>query len=47
MPTEDEIINVVEDYTSFGKDVLTTKMSQIINDEVFLNARVNLNNLIF
>ena len=47
MPTEDEIINVVEDYTSFGKDVFTTKMSQIINDEVFLNARVNLNNLIF
>ena len=45
--TEDEINSVIEEYNSFGQDRLASKMSEIINDDVFESARVNLNNLIF
>ena len=45
--TEDEINSVLEEYNSFGQDRLASKMSEIINDDVFESARVNLNNLIF
>ena len=46
-PSETEIDEVLSEYTSFGEDVISTKMSQIINEDVFQTARVNLNNLIF
>ena len=46
-PSETEIDEVLSEYTSFGEDVVSTKMSQIINEDVFQTARVNLNNLIF
>jgi len=46
-PSESEINQVIEDYNTFGEDVITTKMSQIINEDVFQSARVNLSNLIF
>ena len=45
--TEDEINSVIEEYNSFGQDRLASKMSEIINNDVFESARVNLNNLIF
>ena len=46
-PSVTEIDEVLSEYTSFGEDVISTKMSQIINEDVFQTARVNLNNLIF
>tara|TARA_S200000501_G_scaffold158841_1_gene149889 strand:- start:693 stop:2564 length:1872 start_codon:yes stop_codon:yes gene_type:complete len=46
-PSVTEIDQVLSEYTSFGEDVISTKMSQIINEDVFQTARVNLNNLIF
>jgi parvulin-like peptidyl-prolyl isomerase len=46
-PSESEVNEVIEDYNSFGEDVITTKMSQIINEDVFQSARVNLSNLLF
>ena len=46
-PSESEINEVIEDYNTFGADVISTKMSQIINEDVFQSARVNLSNLLF
>jgi peptidyl-prolyl cis-trans isomerase D len=46
-PSVTEIDDVLSEYTSFGEDVISTKMSQIINEDVFQTARVNLSNLIF
>ena len=45
--SEDEINSVIEEYNTFGQERLASKMSEIINDDVFESARVNLNNLIF
>ena len=45
--TEDEINSVIEEYNTFAQERLASKMSEIINDDVFESARVNLNNLIF
>ena len=45
--TEDEINSVIEEYNTFGQERLASKMSEIINDDVFESARVNLNNLTF
>ena len=46
-PSVTEIDDVLSEYTSFGEDVISTKMSHIINEDVFQTARVNLSNLIF
>ena len=46
-PLESDIEQVLSEYSSFGEDVISTKMSQIFNEDVFDSARVNLNNLIF
>ncbi len=44
-PGDSEIEDLLNEYTSFSEDVLMTKMSQIINEDVFDKARVNLSNL--
>ena len=46
-PLESEINEIIEEYNSIGEEIINTKMSQIINEDVFQSARVNLNNLIF
>ena len=46
-PEESEIEDILNEYTSFSENVLMTKMSQIITDDVFDKARVNLSNLAF
>ncbi len=46
-PEESEIEDILNEYTSFSENVLMTKMSQIINDDIFDKARVNLSNLAF
>ena len=46
-PLESDIEQVLSEYSSFGEDVISTKMSQIINEDVFESARVNLSNLVF
>ena len=44
---EDEINSVIDEYNAFSEERLSSKMSEIINEDVFQSARVNLNNLIF
>ena len=46
-PPESEINEIIEEYNSIGEEIINTKMSQIINEDVFQSARVNLSNLIF
>ena len=46
-PTETDINNILEEYDNFSKQILDTKMNQIINKDIFESAKVNLNNLIF
>ena len=44
---EDEINSIIEEYSDFSKERLSSKMSEIINEDVFESARVNLDNLVF
>ena len=46
-PSESEINNIIEEYKSFAEERSASKMSELINEDVFESARVNLNNLIF
>ena len=45
--SEDEIYLVIDDYTDFSQQVFTNKISEIINEDVFESARVNLKNVSF
>ena len=44
---EDEINLLIDEYSDFSKERLSSKMSEIINEDVFESARTNLNNLEF
>jgi parvulin-like peptidyl-prolyl isomerase len=46
-PPESKINEIIEEYNSIGEEIINTKMSQIVNEDVFQSARVNLSNLIF
>ena len=46
-PSKTDIDNMLEEYDNFSKQIMDTKMNQIINKDIFDSARVNLNNLIF
>ena len=46
-PSESEINEIIEEYKSFAEERSASKMSEVINEDVFESARVNLNNLIF
>ena len=46
-PSEESIELLLEQYKSFSDERFSSKMSEIINDDVFNNARVNLTNLVF
>ena len=46
-PSEESIEVLLEQYKSFSDERFSSKMSEIINDDVFNNARVNLTNLVF
>jgi parvulin-like peptidyl-prolyl isomerase len=45
--SEDEINLVTDEYTSFSQERFSSKMSEIINEDVFESARVNLKNVPF
>ena len=45
-PTEEEIQEIIAEYSAFGEERFSSKMQQIINDDVFQSAKVNLNDLI-
>ncbi len=45
--SETDIDNMLEEYDNFSKQILDTKMNQIINKDIFDSANVDLNNLIF
>ena len=44
---EDEINSIIDEYSDFSKERLSSKMSEIINEDAFESARVNLDNLVF
>jgi len=46
-PLDSDLKTIISEYNAFGEDAVITKMNQIINDDIFDSARVNLNNLIF
>ena len=46
-PSKESIEALLEQYKSFSEERFSSKMSEIINDDVFNNARVNLTNLVF
>ena len=46
-PNESEINEIIEEYKSFAEERSASKISEVINEDVFESARVNLNNLIF
>ena len=45
-PSEEEIEEIISEYTAFGEERFSSKMQQIINNDVFQSAKVNLNDLI-
>jgi len=47
LPSESEVNEIIEQYKSFAEERSASKMSEVINEDVFESARVNLNNLIF
>jgi len=44
---EDEINLLIDEYSDYSKERLSSKMLEIINEDVFETARVNLDNLVF
>ena len=46
-PLETDIQNIIEEYNTFSEEIFVTRMNQIVNNDIFESARVNLNNLIF
>jgi len=45
--SEDEINSVTVEYTNFSQERFSSKMSEIINEDVFESARINLKNISF
>ena len=45
--SEDEINSVTIEYTNFSQERFSSKMSEIINEDVFESARINLKNVSF
>ena len=46
-PTESEMNEVLEQYGSFGQETFASKITEIINQDVFQSVRINLDNVIF
>lgn len=45
--SEDEINSITVEYTNFSQERFSSKMSEIINEDVFESARINLKNVSF
>ena len=45
--SEESIKELLESYRGLSEEVMSDRMSVIINDDIFTSARVNLNNLVF
>ena len=45
-PSEEDIQEIINEYTAFGEDSFATKMQQIINEDIFQKADENLNDLL-
>ena len=46
-PTVDELQNVNSRYQSFGEETMSFKMTEIINEDLFGKAKLNLNDIVF
>ena len=46
-PAESDITAILDQYRSFSEERMSSKMSEIINEDAFESARVNLTNLAF
>ena len=47
LPSDEYISEVIEQYQSLAQERASQNMSIIMNEDLFDNARVNLNNLVF
>ncbi len=45
-PTEEEIIEIIEQYEAFADESISTRISNIVNEDVFEKAKVKLQNVI-
>mgnify|MGYP002283138841 CR=1 FL=1 len=43
-PSNEAIIAIIDDYKGFVEELTSTKINQVISDEVINNANVNFNN---
>ena len=46
-PSEDLVNELLEQYKTFSNERFTNKISSIINDSIFNNANINLNENVF
>jgi hypothetical protein len=46
-PSEDLVNELLEQYKTFSNERFTNKLSSIINDSIFNNANINLNENVF
>ncbi len=47
MPITSDLQKILDEYNTFGEEIFVTRMNQIVNNDIFEESRVNLNNLIF
>ena len=45
-PSDEKIENLINEYDSYNKEIIITNMSQIVNEDIFQNASVNLKEFI-
>ena len=45
-PSDEKIENLINEYDSYNKEIIINNMSQIVNEDIFQNASVNLKEFI-
>jgi hypothetical protein len=46
-PSDMAVAEVSEEFEQFSKERIATKISEIINEDIFTSAKVDLSNLVF
>ena len=45
-PSEEEIVEIIEQYEAFADESISTRISNIVNEDVFEKAKVKLQNVL-
>ncbi len=45
-PSEEDIIEIIEQYEAFAEESVSTRISNIVNEDVFEKAKVKLQNVL-